>query len=622
MASLDHIASQKYDAIIVGGGTAGLVAAARLSEDPTKKILIIDAGVDRRGDPMIDTPGLITQLWGHPDYDWNYWTEPQEHVNGRQIPQPRGRVLGGSSAINVTAMAYPSPKDLDSWAKFGNKGWNHSDLVPYYKKFEAYSTPSPKTNCLLDIDSRLDDSLHGVDGPLCTSFPDAYSSFNQAWLQAFDGAGFVGRSDPILGMHQGAFTPPNSVDAKTSQRSYAASAFYTTAIENRENLQLLGETFVNRVMLEPSANGVLDAQGVEITGPGGDIIRIFADDIILAAGVFQSPIVLENSGIGSRKILEQHGIEVLIDIPAVGENLQDHFFTTVSFEVADDQISADVVRDPAVVGALLEQYANTRSGPLSGVPLSLAFTPPVDSHGIMPKENLFNLVELEKSCATTTDSFHPSLGAQYAELQALLLDPVESSCFYGLMGSQMHVKPTGCTSMLEAYSQQRSENFISIMVGLNHPFSRGSVHTSGKDPKLHPIIDPQYLSSKLDLEILARGTQFLERLVDQTALRKLLKGKAGAFLPDYASNLDQLDTAKKVVKERLWTTYHPSCTCAMMAKEMGGVLNDKLVVHGTSNLRVIDASIFPMIPMGNIQATVYAVAEKASDIIKECWSMK
>ncbi|KAI5460573.1 choline dehydrogenase [Mariannaea sp. PMI_226] len=617
---MESVTSQKYHAIIVGGGTSGLVAGARLSEDQTKNILVIDAGVDRRGDPTIDTPGLISQLWGNPDYDWNYWSQPQEHVDGREIPQPRGRVLGGSSAINVTAMAYPSPKNFDSWAKFGNKGWTYDDMAPYYKKLEAYTPPSQETNVLLEVDSRFDSKLHGTDGPLSTTFPDAYNPFNKAWLHAFDTAGFTGTSDPILGMHQGAFTPPNSVDAKTHQRSYAASAYYNSDIEKRDNIYLVTETFVNRVLLEPSDNGILKATGVEMTGPSGNIVCVYADEVILAAGAFQSPVLLENSGIGSREILNHHGIKVLIDNPGVGENLQDHFFTTVSFEVADDQISADIARDPAVVEALLKQYADSRSGPLSGVPFSLAFTPPVDFHGVMSQEDVHTLVG--KDITKASGVFPQGLEAQHEEIRNLLLDPAESCCFYGLMSSQMHVKPTGRTSMTQAYSQQRQENFITIMVGLNHPFSRGSSHTGGRDPKLHPVIDPKYLSHPLDLEILARGTQFIEHLVSQPSLQKMLKGKIGAFLPDYASNLEKLEVAERVVKERLWTTYHPSCTCAMMPKEMGGVVNDRLVVHGTSNLRIIDASIYPMIPMGNIQATVYAVAEKASDIIKEDWAAK
>ena len=171
--------------------------------------------------------------------------------------------------------------------------------------------------------------------------------------------------------------------------------------------------------------------------------------------------------------------------------------------------------------------------------------------------------------------------------------------------------------MSHAYSQQLSGNYITIMVGLNHPLSRGSVHIGGNDPRSSPIIDPNYLSHPLDVEVLSRATQFMERIISQNAMKQLLKTKSR--IPEHAI-LTDLESAKKIMKERLWTTYHPSCTCAMMPRDLGGAVNDRLLVHGTKNVRVIDASVFPMITLGNIQATVYAVAERACDLIKEDWA--
>jgi len=183
-----------------------------------------------------------------------------------------------------------------------------------------------------------------------------------------------------------------------------------------------------------------------------------------------------------------------------------------------------------------------------------------------------------------------------------MLDPNESTCFYGLMPSQMHVQAEGKTSMQQAYSPQLPRNYITIIVGLNHPFSRGNVHIGGSNPRPDPKIDPGYLSHPLDLEILARGVQFIEKIADHTAMKQLLKTESR--LPS-GVNLTDLESAKRVAEDRLWTTYHSSCTCPMMPRELAGVVNDRSVVHGTKNVRVIDASIFPMITLGNIQATVY-----------------
>jgi choline dehydrogenase-like flavoprotein len=488
-------------------------------------------------------------------------------------------------------------------------------MAPYYKKFHTFFPASKETNELLSLDSYMNSEIQGTDGPLSTTFPDAYGPFNQAWMAAFNGVGFNDNSDPILGRKLGAFTPPNSVDPKKNQRSYSASAYYTAEIERRPNLDLLTETFVNKVLLQSSDNGV-EAKGVQICSKDGSVDEIYAEEVILAAGALQSPQILENSGIGSKEILKRYGVEILIDNPGVGENLQDHCFATVSFEVSDDQISADVVRDPAVVKALLKQYEETRTGPLSGVPFSLAYLPPVDINGRMAPKDVELLTEAHIDLKDP--NLPPAKKAQFAELQSMILDPSESTCFYGLMPSQMHIQPEGKTSMSQAYSQQRPENFISIMVGLNHPLSRGSVHIGGSNPKSSPLIDPGYLSHPLDVEILARGTQFIEKIANQQAMKQLLK--TDHRLPSLAAHLADLASAKQVMKDRLWTSYHPSCTCAMMPQEIGGVVNDRLVVHGTKNVRVIDASVFPMITLGNIQATVYAVAERASDLIKEDWA--
>lgn len=157
--------------------------------------------------------------------------------------------------------------------------------------------------------------------------------------------------------------------------------------------------------------------------------------------------------------------------------------------------------------------------------------------------------------------------------------------------------------------------------GLSHPLSRGSVHLASKDPEATPIIDPKYLSHPFDLELLGRAMQLLETIVQQEFLKRMLKPH-GLRLPTQAHHITDLDTAKEVVKERLWTNYHPSCFCPMLPRELGGVVDDRCLVYGTSNIRIIDASIFPVITQGNIQATVYAVAERACDLVKEDWAVE
>ena len=486
-------------------------------------------------------------------------------------------------------------------------------MALYYRKFHTFHPASQKTNHQLGLDKYMRVENQGTHGPISAAYGDVYGPYNEAWIDAFEGNGFHDHSDPILGRKIGPFVPPNSIDPSTMTRSYAANGYYSAEVESRPNLDVLTETYVHKILLE-GPDGDVIAKGVEVSGPLGSVIEIYAHEVILAAGALQSPQVLENSGIGSKAILEQNGIEVLIDNPGVGENLQDHCFSTVSFEVADGQISADVVRDPGVVEALTKLYQETKTGPLSAVPFSLAYVPPVDINGRMHPEDVRALAYAHVGPKGL--ELDEGRSAQYAELRAMMLDPNESTCFYGFAPGQMHVGAIGKTSMKDAYLPKLADNYITIMVGLNHPFSRGSVHIGTSDPRRPPVIDPNYLSHQLDLEILARGTQFIERIVEDPAMKRLLKTENR--IPGNA-NLRDLESTKQVTKDRLWTTYHLSCSCPMMPRKLGGVVNDRLKVHGTRNVRIVDASIFPMITLGNIQATVYAVAERACDLIKQDW---
>lgn len=617
--------STKYDAIIVGGGVAGLVAAARLSEDVTKKILVIESGKDRRSDPYIDTPGLLISTWGNPVYDWCFWTTPQDALGGRQLPQPRGRVLGGSSAINATAMLYPCPRDFENWGKLGNWGWGYSDLLPYYRKSTKFFPPSTETSNLLGLNTYYQPELYGKQGPIAQSFAEDFGPFDTAFIEALDSTGLSKKSDPILGNQHGPFTPTSSVDPTNHRRSYAAEAYYSGMTEGRDNVEVLFETHVDKLILRESQmkNSIVDAEGVVTVDSDGNTTQIYGDTVILAAGSIQTPLVLERSGIGRRDVLEQQGIDVVIDSPGVGENLQDHVYTSISIEVADGLTTKDAVRDPAVVAALVKEYNENQSGPLASVPLNYAVLPPVDESGNVSTRKLEELVK-EYGEWNEARTFAPGIRAQLAELTPMLLDKQTCALYLGALAAQSVINPDGKTSMAEAHSPQHPENFLTISIGLNHPMSRGSVHIGGKvvetDVDKHgPIINPSYLSHPLDQELLARGLQFVQRLTQSDALKKVLK-PGGVLLPPTAADISDLSIAKRVSRERAWPNYHPVGTCAMMPQELHGVVSDRLVVYGTSNIRVIDASIFPMIPMGNIQATVYAVAEKACDLFKEDWA--
>ncbi|KAK7517426.1 putative aryl-alcohol dehydrogenase [Phyllosticta citriasiana] len=613
------IGDSDFDYIIVGGGTAGLVLAARLTEDAEKpkSVLIIEAGANRKGDEKVDTPGMMAILYEDPSYDWAFMTVPQAGLDNRSITCPRGRLLGGSSAINFSAILYPSKADFESWAALGNDGWDAKNMAPYLRKFHSFSPASEATKKQLLLDDYMDEKLQGTSGPLKVTIPDGYTPFNEAWVKGFKELGFHLPGDPIAGEKLGAFTNPVCIDPIKKTREYSASAYFTDDISSRASLKILTETLVEKIDAVANSDGSVIASGVQVKTKDGQRktfrIRV-GGEVILAAGSIQSPQLLELSGIGNPQVLNKHEIPVVLDLPGVGENLQDHVLSAISYEIADDQLSADCLRDPALFGAVLQQYKETRSGPFSGTLLSMSYLPTVDGNGAVPSPQISELFSTHLD-NTPYPSF-PAKDEQYSPLRSRVASPKESTVEYMFLPLQLNTNP-GPTTMQQLLAPSTPGNYITIVAILNHPFSRGDVHITSADPTAAPRIDPRYLSHPLDLELLGRQTQFIERLVRTGPFSEVLK-KGGRTLPPNAADvLDDLHAAKQLAKQRAWNCFHPSGTCAMMPRSLGGVVDGRLRVHGTKGLRVVDASIFPLETLGNIQATVYAVAEKAADMIKE-----
>lgn len=311
--------------------------------------------------------------------------------------------------------------------------------------------------------------------------------------------------------------------------------------------------------------------------------------------------LLELSGIGGKDLLDQHGIPVVIDLPAVGENLQDHLMTGMSYEVVDKVIAGDPLmrQEPEALAQAQKLYSEHKAGPFTiGGIQSHAYIPTPDAAGLL-------------------DSLPLPQRAQDAEQQDVIrsiLSSLEGSSagwFMFLAQTNLH---EGGKSFVG--TQLLPGNFASLGCAQSHPFSRGSTHISSADPDAPPAIDPRYFSHPADLEIFARHVQALEtQLRPSAALAPFIKPDGRRNHPD-AFLVGDLEGAKKYVLDTATTAYHSSGSAAMLPREKGGVVSPELVVYGTENLRVVAASIFPLIPRGNILSSVYAVAEKAADIIK------
>ena len=501
---------------------------------------------------------------------------------------------------------YPSRSNFEAWAQLGNKGWGPDEMAPYLRKFHTFTPPIRKTAELLATDEYLKADHQGADGPVPVTLPDVYSEFNRAWNEAFRGLGWDTTADPIGGEKLGAFACPLSVDGK-GRRGYAM-AYYTAEVAQRSNLTLRTETLVEKVRFDqaqerPRATGVQ----VRIENGGSECITA-RREVILCAGCINSPQLLELSGVGRAETLRQHGIPVILDCPGVGENLQDHAMVTLCFEVADGQVSGDALRDPNVLQPLIKQYEAAGSGPMAGAPASMAYLPLIDDRGQLSREAVQQLL------AGHDEEGSPKEQPQYDLMKQKLLENRNPNGQYMFAAQQHHMKSDATTAQ-DFLAKIFPKDYVSISVLLNRPFSRGTVHIRSSHIEDKPVYDPKMLSHPLDLELLARQTQYVDRIVRMEPLASLLK--PDSRIPQHATDLSDLDVTKEIVKERLFTCFHPTGTCAMLPADIGGVVDSRLTVHGTRNLRVVDASVFPLEPAGNIQATVYAVAERAADLIKE-----
>ncbi|CAG8956583.1 hypothetical protein HYFRA_00003972 [Hymenoscyphus fraxineus] len=594
-----------YDFVIVGGGTSGLALASRLTENPSVQVLVLEAGDDQTENPIVQIPSFYTACLGSP-LDWNFTTQPQTGLLGRQVPLNQGKALGGSSAINAQVFVPPSAAIINAWEELGNDGWSWDVMASYFEKVHSEPTISQENKESLGINWK-----EGKTGKIQTSYPEPSADpVPTTWIETFKNIGRQMTPNPFSGTQDsGAFIPLASVDPASATRSYSATTYYAQA-KSRSNLHVLTNSRVKKIKFVGVAP-YLRATGVQYTSSDGSTVEVTASrEVILAAGALQSPKILELSGIGGSELLKSLDIPVLINNPNVGENLQDHLISGVGFEAKDGVPTKDdlVRNDPAALGAAMQEYATSQSGPLSSVGLnSYAYLPVMDFVSESGQEQLQEL--LDQYAPATTES---TLSKGYYEIaRKILSDPEEASAIFLAVNAQ------GATPTVPPSGPQEG-NYITLGAVLTEPFSRGSVHITANCPDVAPAINPNYLSHPMDLEVFGRHMLYLMTLAKQEPLKSTLL-KDGGRLRDPGSNFTTLEEAKAYAKTSSISMWHPTSTCSMLPKKMGGVVDKKLLVYETTNLRIVDASIFPLVTRGNTQATVYAVAERAADIIKKAY---
>ncbi|KAI0724009.1 alcohol oxidase [Cerioporus squamosus] len=587
-----------------GGGIAGLVVAARLSEDPRVTVAVIEAGAHYVDEPLIDTPEQFGQALGNPKFDWNFVTAPQSGLNNGVVSYPRGKMLGGSSGINFMAWDRASVKEYDAWQELGAEGWNWKALLPYLKKVE---TVSPPTSSQLfpgatEISETTFDEFHGRAGPLQASYNVFYANITTPYVETVNGLGIQTNSDPYRGDGTGIFNTECAIDRTKNpgKRSYAANTYYRG---DKPNLTVFLATQATKLNLAThSVTGHLRATGVNVvavnaTGINGTITA--RKEVLLAAGSIQSPQLLELSGIGNKTILESVGIKTLIDLPGVGENLQDHTLLAQDFEMQNDIFTYDELRNNATYLAEQEaEYAANGTGIFASLSFALTF-PTVKS--VVSPEVLASLRD-KAAKLLASPGISALTKAQY-KLQSEWLVGDDVAYLEYIMF------PTGGRT---AVSPTPGSVYITIWVGMMHPFGRGSVHINSSSPFVQPVIDPKYLGNDVDMQLALESTKFVRKITESEPLASYVVGPH-----EPPANVTSDDDWLNYIKTFLGTIYHPMGTAAMLPREVGGVVDPAtLRVYGTTNLRVVDASVIPMLLGTHPQASIYAVAERAADMIK------
>ncbi|RDW72813.1 hypothetical protein BP6252_06720 [Coleophoma cylindrospora] len=601
LKSLEDFLGGSYDFIVVGGGNSGLTVAARLSEDPSINVAVIEAGGAKIGDPSVLTPAAFPTLLGKEEYDWKCMTVPQAGTNNSVHSWPRGKLLGGSSAINYMMYGRGQTAEYNDWNELtGLKGWAWKDIQPYFWKHEGFTETVPPSE-LRPSDFSSEKANHGLSGPIKTGFPTFRSTSERAYHEAALNAGLdiVVPRDAWSGDHRGIFANLATIDRSgPGIRSYAVTG-YLIPNGHRPNLAVLTDAHVEKVIIkggdEPVVEGVLFSH----SGKSHRLTSKIAT--ILSAGAVMTPQILELSGIGPKSILDKAGIDCIIDNQRVGD-LEDHIISGITYDLVDGEFSLDHVNRPEVAAEALKTYMAGQGGPLGNG---------VSNSGYLSLHDIASREEIEK-VYEVVELYRNKLNNDYDRarndlLLARLKDP--KAAIFQIITLAVNIDFAGRHDMQAFLAPSATTTRFSTCIGLHHCFSRGSTHIVSSDPKEQPAIDPEYLKHPVDELLLAYGLRTSDKILNTSPLKEKLKRRVQ---PAPNVDLNDLDATLDYVRGHTGTEFHPIATASL-----GLVVDERLNVKGVKGLKVCDASIMPLHISGNTQGPCYAIGEKGADIFKE-----
>ncbi len=534
----------EYDYVIMGGGSAGSTLAARLTEDPGTTVCLLEAG--GKGDGiLVRAPAMVVaMLPGHGKINnWAMNTVPQPGLNGRKGYQPRGRALGGSSAINAMLYVRGHRSDYDDWADLGNEGWDWDNVLPYFKRAEN--------------NQHGGDEHHGDSGPLQVSDQQSPRPMSRAFVEAAtllqhrEVSDFNTGDNEGVGLYQ--VTQFHSKE-KAGERCSAAAAYLHPVMESRPNLTVLTKVRAEKVLFDGKrATGIKYLQGKQSK-------QVKAKrEVILCGGSFGTPQLLQLSGVGRPEDITHHGIEMVHELPGVGQNLQDHLDFILAWKSKD-----------------------------------------TDNFGI----GAAGTINLTKHILNWRKNGSGMLATPFAEGAAFL----KTDKALSRPDIQLHY----VISIVDDHARKLHLGYgFSCHVCALRPYSRGEVFLQSGDPTADPGIDPKFLSDQRDLETMIKGARMTREILMQEPMAKYRHKEL------FGTDTAQTDADWEAhIRARADTIYHPVGTCKMGTDDMA-VVDPSLKVHGLEGLRVVDASIMPTLIGGNTNAPTIMIAEKAADMIRQ-----
>ncbi|MEO0729328.1 MAG: GMC family oxidoreductase N-terminal domain-containing protein, partial [Pseudomonadota bacterium] len=528
-----------------GAGTAGCLLANRLSEDESARILLLEAG-GRDDYIWVHIPVGYLYCHGNPRVDWGYKTTAEAGLNGRQLNYPRGRVLGGCSSINGMIYMRGQARDYDIWQQLGNVGWGWDDVLPYFKAHEdQHALPEDDFG-----------EAHAKGGEWRVETARVRWDILDAWADAAAEAGVPRIRDFNGGDNEG--SSYFAVNQRSGVRWNTAKAFLKPAM-NRANLTVMTNAMVERLIVDDRR-----VRGLSLKRNGLPIRIAARREVILAAGAIGSPQIMQLSGIGPGGVLQANGIDVTVDMPGVGANLQDHLQLRCAYKVTGIKTLNETSQTLMQKASIALHYAATRSGPMSMAPSQLG---------------TFLRSDASRETANLQYHIQPLSLPKFGED----LDP-----FPAFTASVANVRPT----------------------------SRGTVNIRSREPGAEPDIQPNYLSTADDQQVAVDAIRITRHIVSQPSLAAY-KPEEFRPGPTFQSDEDLIRAAGDIGT----TIFHPVGTCRM-GVDRESVVDPSLRVHGIDGLRVIDASIMPTITSGNTNAPTLMIAEKGADMIRTHWKSR